>query len=189
MVAQDEIHFQLGGGSPVSHGAIQPLVPAVGPYLAVEEMLEGVSEDLASRHDFPALQQVVGHAHIEQVKLGRLDHAPFGFLPVAGQEPGEEGVLQDLEIFLDRGPADAAIRGDILVVDDASVAESRRFQETREYRDVARQGFGGNLFLQVIPQVGFQEPSGVLRQVMARRSPWFKALRRSNLGISALTRG
>ena len=52
-----------------------------------------------------------------------------------------------------RGPADPALLGDVLLVDDFPIAERGGFQKAMEGGDVAHQRFFGNLFSEIVNDV------------------------------------
>jgi hypothetical protein len=63
------------------------------------------------------------------------------------------------------------------------IADSGHLQKTAECGDISRQGFGSDLLLQIIPDVGFQalprQPAAIVRGIR----PSFKAISSEKSGI------
>ena len=73
-----------------------------------------------------------------------------------GQPGGDQGVDQDLEVVLHRGPTHRGVAGDGCDIGYLPVLPSRDLQETAEAAHASRQRLGPDLFLQIRLRIGGQ---------------------------------
>ena len=66
-----------------------------------------------------------------------MDHASFGTFSKGRNELREKGVGEDVKIVTDGRRADTAFTGDILKIDDLTVAEGGNFKKTVECWEIA----------------------------------------------------
>ena len=102
----------------------------------------------------------------------------FGATP-RRQPSAKQGIFEDLEIPLDHLGADAAVARDVGAVQELGVGQRGRAQELGEGGQVSHRTFGGDLFLQVVGDVGPQVPFGLGREEVRRQ----KAARHRGLEI------
>ena len=81
----------------------------------------------------------------------------------AGQQPGEVGVRQDVQVAGNRGPRHTRVPREAGDVDHLPVEKRGDRQETREARQVANQRLRLDLLLQIELGVGLQALAGILR--------------------------
>jgi hypothetical protein len=110
--------------------------------------------------------ELIDDADVEEPEPRRLDDAALGPLRPRRHPGGDERVDEDLEVAPDGVGGDTDLPSDRGGVDDLSVGECRRFEESLEGGEVARQGFGEDLLAQIVADIGLELGGGFWGKVV-----------------------
>ena len=69
LIAQDQVYFKLGGGSPIAHLNVFSRIGQKGPHLQQDKMLKCLAEQLRAFHDFTPFCQRICYADIKKVRI------------------------------------------------------------------------------------------------------------------------
>jgi hypothetical protein len=107
---------------------------------------------------------MIRNADVEQEELLRHDQAAVLRASPRGQAEAEVRVFEDFKVGADDLGGDARFARDVGVVEQLAARERRDAQELRERGQVLHERFGGDLFAQVVAEVGAQLFARLARQ-------------------------
>jgi hypothetical protein len=82
-----------------------------------------------------------------------------------------QGVFQDFEVFVHRGPRHLGVIGQLGEVHDRGVAQRGYLEKPAEGRDVPRRPFRHDFLLEIGPRIGLEIRARILREVDGRQQP------------------
>ena len=133
----DEIDLVAGSCAPVGDFGIAPDCIGVGDEFVENPAFESVAVFGGAGRKRPAPLETAGDARVEEVELRRLDGLAREAFSPNRHFACEKGVLEDLEVLLNRGAWDLRVGGDGLIVDLFAACERGDFERNNSFRRAA----------------------------------------------------
>ena len=144
-----EVNFDACFRAPEKELVAATAVVVPGGEMLKDETFQAGPVDFAWTVQWTFGSQRAEYASVEEVIFVVSDEIAFGAFGEDGKTPGDEHVLQNLEVAVNRRTLDAGVSCDIARRKQLTVGEGCRFKESGEGFKIADDSFARHFFLKI----------------------------------------
>ena len=167
-VADNGIHLFFVVGVPIGNDVPLVVVSFVCNDFLHHKMFKSVPVIICASFQRVTTHQVVGKSNIKIVEPRGLNNLPLDFFPERWDFVPDKRIVKDLEVRLDRFGRNAAIGGDVGIVQHFSVRNGGNLHETFKRIEFPHFAFFPDFFVQIHFYIAGKSLSSILYHIVAR---------------------